>query len=255
MRKEFVVSREDENEEKRIGGLLPLNLQFFAGKGDDGDDDDNDDDDSDDDNSDDNADDDDNSDDNNDDSNKPGKGGKTFSQDEVTKMMSKEKRQGRDAALRELGIDPKDKKAVEAVKAYIDSQKTDDERAAEKDTEVREANRRAQIAEAKAEAMTMGVKPQFVDDLITLVLSKKSDDSELDLKTTIGEFKTKYPVWFGKSEDDEDESDDENKTGRRGTGSTFKGKDKKGKGKDEGLGARLAAQRKSSSKKKSYWNN
>ena len=265
MRKEFVVSREDENEEKRIGGLLPLNLQFFAGKA--GDDDNNDDNNSDGNaDVDDNSDADDNSDDNNDDSNKAvksgknkavksGKNGKTFSQDEVSKMMSKEKRQGRDAALRELGIDPKDKKAVEAVKAYIDSKKTDDERAAEKDTEVREANRRAQIAEAKAEAMTMGVKPQFVDDLITLVLSKKSDDSELDLKTTIGEFKTKYPVWFGKSEDDGDESDNENKTGRRGTGSTFKGKDKKGKGKDEGLGARLAAQRKSSSKKKSYWNN
>lgn len=252
MRKEFVVSREDENEGKRVGGLLPMNLQFFAEKGGNGDDDDNDDNSDTDDNSDDNSDADDDSGDNNDDNNKSGKGGKTFSQDEVTKMMSKEKRQGRDAALRELGIDPKDKEAVESIKAYIDSKKTDDEKAAEKDIEVREANRRAQIAEAKAEAMTMGVKPQFVDDLITLVLSKKSDDSELDLKTVIGEFKTKYPVWFGKSED---ESDDENKTGKKGTGSTFKGKDKKGKGKDEGLGARLAAQRKGSSKKKSYWNN
>lgn len=249
MRKENLVlaNGSDENVRTRGDGKMPMNIQFFAKSSDDDDDDNPDDDDDEVD---------DNQDDNDDDSDddEGNKSGKTFSQEEVTRMMSREKKQGREAVLRELGIDPKDKKAVDAVKAYIDSQKTDDDKAAEKDTEVREANRRAQIAEAKAEAMTMGVKPQYVDDLIILVLSKKSDDSELDLKTAIGEFKTKYPVWFGKSDD---EDDDKGKTGKKGTGSSFKGKEKdKSKGTEKGLGARLAAQRRSSgSKKKSYWGN
>lgn len=250
MRKENFEVDKNEGITRTRGMGMPMNLQFFANKSEE-DDDDNDDD---------GNDDDDNDDDGNDDSSDDGKGkgksGKTFSQDEVTRMMSREKKQGREAVLRELGIDPKDKKAVDAVKAYIDSQKTDDDKAAEKDTEVREANRRAQIAEAKAEAMTMGVKPQFVDDLITLVLSKKSDDTDLDLKTVIGEFKTKYPVWFGKSDDDDD-NDEKDKTGKKGTGSSFRDKGK-GKGKTDvkGMGARLAAQRKGSSgKKKSYWGN
>lgn len=249
MRKENFEVNENEGITRTRGMGMPMKLQFFANKPEnDDDDDDLDDDDNDDDDN------DDDDDDSSDDGKGKGKSGKTFSQDEVTRMMSREKKQGREAVLRELGIDPKDKKAVDAVKAYIDSQKTDDDKAAEKDTEVREANRRAQIAEAKAEAMTMGVKPQYVDDLITLVLSKKSDDSELDLKTAIGEFKAKYPVWFGKSDD---EDDDKGKTGKKGTGSSFKGKEKdKSKGTEKGLGARLAAQRRSSgSKKKSYWGN
>lgn len=182
---------------------------------------------------------------------------KTFTQAQVTKMMTREKNQGRNAVYKELGIDPKDSKAIAMVKALIDSQKTDDQKAAEKeaaDQSARaEAEQRAAVAEAKAEAMMLGVKPQYVDDLVTLALAKMSDDS--DLKTIIGEFKTKYPVWFGASdEDDDDKGKGKNKTGQKGTGSSVKdtGKNKTGD-KEQGLGARLAAQRKSSSKKSSYW--
>lgn len=188
-----------------------------------------------------------------------GKGtGKTFTQEQVTKISTREKNQGRAAAFKELGIDPKDSKAIAMVKALIDSQKTDDQRAAEKQAEEQsaraEAEQRAAIAEAKAEAMMLGVKPQYVDDLVTLALAKMSDDS--DLKTIIGEFKTKYPVWFGESEEDaDDKGKGKGKTGQKGTGSSIKdsGKDKNGGKETQGLGARLAAQRKSGSKKSSYW--
>ena len=184
------------------------------------------------------------------------KTGKTFSQEQVNKMMAREKNQGRNAALKELGIDPKDPKAVAAVKALIESQKTDEQKQAEKDaeaqTKAREAEQRAQIAEAKAEAMMLGVKTQYVDDVVTLALAKMTEDS--DLKTIIGEFKTKYPIWFGESE--EDDKGTKGKTGQKGTGSSVKNsdKDKKGEG-AKGLGARLAAQRKSGSKKSNYWGN
>lgn len=180
--------------------------------------------------------------------------GKTFTQDQVTKMMTKEKNQGRAAALNELGIDPKDTKMVAMVKAMIDSQKTDDEKNAEKQSEeaakIAEANQRALIAEAKAEAMQLGVKTQFVEDAVTLSLAKMTEDS--DLKTLIGELKTKYPVWFGES----DESDDKkSKAGQKGTGSSVKSDKGKKEDEEKGLGARLAAQRKSNTVKSSYWGN
>lgn len=191
---------------------------------------------------------------------KGGKSGKTFTQEQVNKMMTREKNQGRSAALKELGIDPKDSKMVAMVKALIESQKTDEQKAAEKDaenqTKMNEAEQRAQIAEAKAEAMMLGVKTQYVDDVVTLALAKTTEDS--DLKTIIGEFKTKYPVWFGESEDDDKGGKDKGKgkTGQKGTGSSVKtSKEDKGKGEEKGLGARLAAQRRGAGKKSSYWGN
>lgn len=183
---------------------------------------------------------------------------KTFTQDQVTRMMTREKNQGRNAAYKELGIDPKDDKTIKMFKAFVESQKTDEQKSAEKESEnqakMNEAEQRAQVAEAKAEAMMLGVKTQYVDDVVTLALAKMTEDS--DLKTIIGEFKTKYPVWFGESSDDEDNDGKDkgkSKTGQRGTGSSVKNSDKEKKGEDKGLGARLAAQRKSGGKKPSYW--
>ena len=78
-----------------------------------------------------------------------------------------------------------------------------------------------------------------------------SEDS--DLKTIIGEFKIKYPVWFGESsEEDDKDKKDSGKTGKKGTGSSVKNSDKEKKEENKGLGARLAAQRKTG-KKSSYW--
>lgn len=187
-----------------------------------------------------------------------GTGAKTFTQEQVTKMMTKEKNQGRAAALKELGIDPKDKKAIATVKALIDSQKTDEQRQAEKDAEAQskqaEAEQRALIAEAKAEAMMIGIKSQYVEDAVTLALGKMTEDA--DLKTILGEFKTKYPIWFDNGGDEDDNKDGGKKTGQKGTGSSIKNGDKGKKGDEQkGLGARLAAQRKSGAAKKSYWGN
>ena len=173
---------------------------------------------------------------------------KMFSQEQVNRMMAKEKNQGRNAVYNELGINPKDTKQIEALKAYLESQKTDAQKEAEKqiaaDNAVKEAEERAKIAEAKAEAMMLGIKSQFVEDAVTLALSK-SDDR--DIKSVLSEFKTKYPVWFNK--------DDENKP--KGTGSSLKGSQgNKGNNdgtKPQGIGARLAAQRKGTKTKTSYW--
>lgn len=189
-------------------------------------------------------------------SNKGGKSEKTFTQGQVNRMMTREKNQGRNAVYKELGIDPKDTKTVAQFKAFIESQKTEEQKAAEKESADKakqaESEHRVAVAEAKAEAMMMGVKPQYVEDAVTLVLAKLGEDT--DVKTLLGELKTKYPIWFGES-DDEDDKGAKGKTGQKGTGSSVKQAEKGGKKgeAEKGLGARLAAQRKSGAKKSSYW--
>lgn len=190
--------------------------------------------------------------------NKGGKVEKTFTQSQVKRMMTKEKNQGRAAALKELGIDPKDEKSIAMLKAIVDSQKTEEQKAAEKkaeeQTKMNEAEQRAQLAEAKAEAMMLGVKKQYVEDAVTLALAKVTDDS--DLKTIFSELKTKYPVWFeesGDEDEDEGKGKGKEKTGQKGTGSSIKNSSKEKKGEEKGIGARLAAQRKTGNKKSSYW--
>lgn len=193
-----------------------------------------------------------------------GKKEKTFTQDQVSRMMTKEKRQGMAVVYKELGIDPKDTKAVAMVKALIASQKTDEQKEAEKkaedDAKAREANERVAKAEIKAEAMVLGIKREFVEDMVALVMSKKTEDS--DIKTLLGEYKKKYPMWFEDSSDEDDDNgkagkNNKGKTGQRGTGSSIKGDNggKKGNkaGESQSMGQRLAARRKASAPKKSFW--
>lgn len=175
---------------------------------------------------------------------------KSFTQEQVNKMMAKEKSQGRNSVYKELGIDPKDSKAIEKLKALFDSQKTDEQREAEKASEEQEklleAEQRAQMAEIKVEAMMLGVKSQYVEDVVILALSKMNE--ETNLKDIIGEFKTKYPVWF----EVDDTEDPGKKKGQKGTGSSLK-HTKEAENQEKSLGMRLAAQRKSQNKKSTYW--
>lgn len=181
------------------------------------------------------------------------KGGKLFTQKEVNRFTAREKEQGRNSVYKALGLDPKDKKAIEAVKSFVESQKTEEqknaEREAENNTKLLELEQRAMLAEAKAEVMALGVKGQFVDDAVTLALAKVNDDN--DLKTVISSFKDKYPIWFKPSEEDEKGS-----VGQRGTGSSVNNSKEINDGKHKnGLGARLATQRRGNHKKSSYWGN
>ena len=180
-------------------------------------------------------------------------GEKTFTQAQVDEMLTK----GKADALKELGINPEDPKTVALIKAVMESQNNDKASNKGSDNEAQaklnEAERRAQVAEAKAEAMILGAKRQYVDDVVALALTKMSSDT--DLKTIIGEFKTKYPTWFEEADEDED---DKNGKKSDGTGTSVKKFDKTGKkGDDKGnksWGSRLAAQRKGNgTKKSSYW--
>lgn len=177
---------------------------------------------------------------------------KTFTQSQVNSMMTREKKQGRNSVLRELGIDPKDTKQVAMIKAFVDSQKTDEEKEAEKQQSVFEKEKELAIANAKVEIMKQGVKPQYVDDAVSLVMAQLNDDN--DVATVLASFKVKYPIWF-ENTDEDDKKDEKNKSvGKKGTGSSVKGNSKgNGSKDDKNIGTRLAAQRKSKSKKESYW--
>lgn len=181
------------------------------------------------------------------------KGGKLFTQKEVNRFTAREKEQGRNSVYKALGLDPKDKKTIEAVKSFVESQKTEEQKNAEREAEnnakLLELEQRAMLAEAKSEVMALGVKGQFVDDAVTLALAKVNDDN--DLKTVISSFKNKYPIWFKPSEEDEKGS-----VGQRGTGSSVNNSKETNNGKHkDGLGARLATQRRGKHKKSSYWGN
>ena len=179
--------------------------------------------------------------------------GKTFSQDDVTRMMTREKQQGRNAVFNELGIDPNDTKTIEMVKAIMAAQKQDEEPPVAPSADLVEAQHRADVAEAKAEAMMLGAQPKFVDDIVTLVTAKLQDSDETDFKTVVSQIKEKYPVWFGEGGSD---NDSKNSVGSRGTGSSIGSN--AGTKKDAGagelsLGQRLAASKKHSKPAKSFW--
>lgn len=177
---------------------------------------------------------------------------KTFTQEQVNRMMAREKNQGRAAAYKDLGIDPKDTRMIKMFQAFVESQKTDDQKNSEKAMEeakkAAETEHRVLVAEAKAEAMILGVKSQYVEDAVALALSRMTDSA--DIKTVLTELKDKYSIWFAEEEDDKKQK---SKTGQKGTGAAIKETNKNGTMENKGLGARLAAQRTSNNKKSSFW--
>lgn len=175
---------------------------------------------------------------------------KTYTNAELQKMMAKEKKQGKSAGktelLKELGIENLDdfKANLEKFKKYQESQKSEAEKANEKINKATNdktaAEKRAEIAEAKVEAMKNGVNPKYVDDVITLALAKKQDGE--DLSDVIEGMKETHKIFF---QDDE---------GEKGTGNNINGK--KSTSKTEGLGTELGKKKaEARAVKSSYFRN
>lgn len=189
-------------------------------------------------------------DDNDDDSSKKEK---SYTQAQVDAMVKKANATNRKSLYESLGFASEDEaeKSMKAFKAYLDSQKSDEEKSAEAikatNQKLAEATRKAEEAEAKVEAMKLGAKAENVDDLVALALIKKSS-SDGDFKTIIGELKTKYASMFATEDDDSKDS-----KGKKGTGSTIKNSGKKDEEGSKSMGARLAAQRIGSKKKTSFF--
>lgn len=170
--------------------------------------------------------------------------GKTFTQAEVNQMMAGEKRSARSAILKELGYEVKDGKysdAVKAIKDILDSGKTQQQ----KDKEAKDKAEGDLAAEqtksanlqARLDVITAGIKPEFVDDAIRLLMPQVSESKTLT--SLVEDYKTKYPNWFGDS-------------GSNGTGNSTKNNRNPGNN-NQGLGKRLAEAKKSNTKS-SYFN-
>ena len=178
-------------------------------------------------------------------------GGKTFTQEDVNRMMAKEKQQGRNSVFNELGISPDDADIISIIKAVVAAKggNEDDLQGNENSAAIAQAEERARIAEMKADAMKAGVKAQYVDDAVDLVRARYSDDNN-DFNAILNELKSKYAIWF-----EETEEDDKGGAGKRGTGSTISAKNQQGgkNNQEEGLGKRLAGLRRPQTKKSSYF--
>ena len=176
---------------------------------------------------------------------------KTFTQEDVNKMMAREKNQGRSSALKELGIDPKDTATIDEIKKLLESKKPESQKLAEQQIEhqnrIQAAEQRAFLAEVKAEMMQSGVQRDYLDDAMALVMAKKTGD-EFDLNAEIGTLKTKYPVWF-------DAGEPAKPKGLTGTGNPIKPGSGSGQKQEVNLGQRLAEKKKSGSVTTTHWGN
>lgn len=179
---------------------------------------------------------------------------KTFTQKEVNAMMAKEKRQGKNSVLKNLGFESEEdaKKAFNLLKALTDSQKTDEQKVIEEKDEVAKgkdkAEERAIKAENKLACLMAGVSKDCIDDVLAIASAKVDEDN--DLSDVLEDMKKnkKYALFFEES----DKQDDEVNDGHKGTGA--KPKNNKGsKGEPGNLGERLAKNSSKPAKKSSYF--
>ena len=107
----------------------------------------------------------------NEDQNSNNSGEKTFTQAEVTAMMTKEKNEGKRSILKSLGYKSEEdiKKALEEYNKYLESKKTDEEKSKEELQKANEAKneamQRASIAESKIACFEAGVNKDYIDDI------------------------------------------------------------------------------------------
>ena len=174
-------------------------------------------------------------------------GGKTFTQEQVNTMMANEKRTARNALLKELGYEVKDgakaSDVVATVKGILDQGKTqqqlDKEAKENAETAKTAAETKANNLQAQVDAMKAGVKPDYVDDAINLLLPRVTEDKSLT--KLLEEYKTKYPNWFGEGSSS-------------GTGSATNPPRGKG-GEIGGMGKRLAQTNQPAQSKSNYFKN
>lgn len=172
-------------------------------------------------------------------------GGKTFTQEQVNTMMANEKRTARSALLKELGYEVKEgakvADIVATVKGILDQGKTQqqlDKEAKDKaEADKTAAESKATNLQAQVDVMKAGVKPEYVDDAIAMLMPKVTE--EKPLSKLLEEYKTKYPAWFAEGSSS-------------GTGGATNPARKGGN--TEGMGKRLAQTNKPSAKS-SYFKN
>lgn len=171
---------------------------------------------------------------------------KTFTQEELNSILASEKRKNISNVYKDLGFEkPEDAKAF--IEKYKDAEekKKDDltkaqDRVAELEKEKATEAKKAKEAEYKFKAIEEGCDAKNAADVVALAVSKMADDKDFD--TALKEVKESYPIMFESSNNNNNNS---------GTGSNANNPRRKSTGKElEGIGKRLAEQRKNNAKSK-----
>lgn len=139
---------------------------------------------------------------------KEGTAEKTFTQSQVTAMMTREKNQGKKAAIKDLGFksESEAKQAIKLLNALLDSQKSPEDKAKEGTTKANdekdEAIRRAEAAENKLACVMAGVSNDSVDDVLAIALLKVTDDKPIDKVLAEMKKEKRYSSFFGSASGD-----------------------------------------------------
>lgn len=178
--------------------------------------------------------------------------GKTFTQEEVNRLLKAEKESAKKSLLKELGVEDAKtaKDGLARYKEILDKDKTDAEKAKDSlaaETKAKgEAEKRAALAEAKVEILSAGCKPDYLEDVITLAMSRVSE--EKNLSSVVKEMKEspKYKAFFGSGDFG---------SGDHGTGGGNGYRRKQDPEKRGSLGSRLGEQVAKTTVKNPYFNN
>lgn len=166
--------------------------------------------------------------------------GKSYTQAQINAMMANEKRTARQAMMKALGFEVKDdasfEETIKNIKTTLDAGKTqqqlDKEAKTKAEGEAKEANARAAAAEMKVSALSAGVNPAKLDDMILLAQAKIAGGQTAE--QAFADLKKDYPDAFGAA-------------ASGGTGNHVNPAQKTGNG-GENRGTRLAKQNKTSVK-------
>ena len=134
----------------------------------------------------------------------------TFTQAQMSALMSREKHEGKDSVYRALGLDPKDKEALEQAKARLASNKAQAQQATQPVSDKQENKAQEQPvqqppqqaqgdnavikAETKIALLGAGVQPELLDDALTLLLHKVEKSEQIT--TEVDALKAKHAVLF-----------------------------------------------------------
>lgn len=131
-------------------------------------------------------------------------GEKTFTQTEVSNMMTKEKNEGKRSVLKSLGFKTEEEalKAIEGYNKFLESQKSEAEKnkeALEKaNGEKAEALKRATDAENKLAVYNAGVNSEYVEDVLAIATLKVTEEKTLDVVLKEMKEDKKYESFFVK---------------------------------------------------------
>lgn len=166
---------------------------------------------------------------------------KTFTQSEVNALMAKEKDQGRKAILKELGVeDVKNaKNALDKYKEYLESQKSDLQKAQDAAAET-EKNRKLLEDELtktnqKMAVLMAGCPSEKVDDVVVLAQTRMNDKTTFEQAIEL--VKQGYPDMFNQQAQN-----------NKGTGSNANPQNKGTAQNNGGIGQRLATKYKTETK-------